>query len=242
MVLYSILIILKELGQNLISFFRLIFSLDIIHTIIAVFVGGFLSSLITRRQVSDSNRFIVLNQARNEIMSNVDNTHENVNRFIISIGKICEVIQNSNDKTINNETRFILMGLTNDVTTIINSSRRSGNVINSNVRLLKLIFKKDNAVFDRFQSRYFENHQICTTYMNNELNKMLDLMDKNQRNEISIQDAKKLASSQMFKIFHDTEIQNFMNSTAFELYEFINTKINYLVAMDEPETHKKEKL
>lgn len=232
MTISSFLDLFKELCLSLFNFLKLIINQNIVQTIIAVFIGGYLSSKISNKQVKDSNNFIILNQSKNEIMENVNSAHVNVNEYIVLLGKICDVILKSNEQVINDETRFKLFNYTNDVTNVINSNRISGNTINANIRLLNSIYENENAVFDEFRKHFLKNLTECTLFMDLKLNKMLELMDKNQKKEIELEEVKKLANSLMFNIFNDIEIKEFINSDAFELYNFINSKISLLIKTD----------
>ena len=230
--LSSFLDLINELIKCMFNFLQLIINQNIVQTIIAVFIGGYLSSKTSSKQVRDSNIFIILNQTKNEIMTNVNSTHVNVNEYIVLLSKICEVILKSNEPVINDETRFILLSYTNDVTNVINSNRISGNTINTNIRLLKSIYKNETEVVDNFRNLFHKNLLECNQYMDLKLNKMLDLMDKNQKNEIKLEEIKMSANSLMFSLFNDLEIKKFIDSDAFEIYDFINSKISQLIAPD----------
>ena len=230
MVLKNFLEIFLDIYFWLFNCLILAINSDIFKTIIGVFVGGLLSSIISKNQVRDNNNFVVLIQIKDEIMQNVDKSHNNVNDFITVLNNMSKTLFNTKNQKNELEKRFIMLNLLTELTNITNSSRSCNNYIVSNIELLKSIYSENDEYILSFEKEFLISSINCIEFLYTKSQNVVDILSERGKNEISIDVLIDKIGAIMKEISENELVSKFMMANAAYIIEFINTEISILIS------------
>lgn len=199
----------------------------IITVIISFITGGGISSyvswVISKNQIKNEQRFIVINKIKSQIKSNIDSFHEILEEYTNITNQLTFDLLKENYGSINNEIYVKVIGLHNKLRVLIND-------LSGDYELMKLIFK-DHTKWEIEFSKILVCFIKLRDYQSNVEHKVIAeivtrlLFEKEIEKEVRYNLSDKLMS-----IHNDNEeisiiFKEIMSFSGVDIIEFLNKNI-----------------